>query len=208
MERYKYPSTPHFEWSPTVTHDDRILHDLSQFDGKSVVMTEKLDGENTTLYNDYWHPRSLSRAPHKSRSWVGSLWGRIRLDIPNGMRICGENVYAKHSIYYPDVEPPYFYVFNIWQDDLCLSWDDTVEWCQLLGLKHSPVIASFQWDKEIAHGFYTGKSAFGDVAEGYVVRIKEAFKKDEFWRSVAKWVRPNHVQTTKHWMFSQLEFNG
>jgi hypothetical protein len=44
--RYKYPKTFHFSFSPGVMNDDRTTHDLSSFEGKEVVCTEKLDGEN------------------------------------------------------------------------------------------------------------------------------------------------------------------
>ena len=60
MDRIKYPRTPHFPWSPGATDDDKILQDLSVFDKQPVVITEKMDGENTTIYADgYIHARSL-----------------------------------------------------------------------------------------------------------------------------------------------------
>ena len=36
MKRYKYPRTSHFVWSKGATSDDKILHDLSNFEGKNV----------------------------------------------------------------------------------------------------------------------------------------------------------------------------
>ena len=53
--RIKYPRTPHLPWSLGATNDDVKQRDLSHFVGKQVVVTEKMDGENTTLYNDYIH---------------------------------------------------------------------------------------------------------------------------------------------------------
>lgn len=44
--KYKYPRTLHFEFSPGVQNDDRIQFDLSSFEGREVVATEKRDGEN------------------------------------------------------------------------------------------------------------------------------------------------------------------
>lgn len=46
MKRYKYPRTSHFVWSKGATSDDKILHDLSNFEGKEVVCSIKMDGEN------------------------------------------------------------------------------------------------------------------------------------------------------------------
>lgn len=42
----KYPRTFHFPWSNGGTADDCRLTDLSNFHDKSLVYTEKLDGEN------------------------------------------------------------------------------------------------------------------------------------------------------------------
>lgn len=44
--RYKYPKTFHFSFSPGVQNDDRTTFDLSSFEGKEVIATEKMDGEN------------------------------------------------------------------------------------------------------------------------------------------------------------------
>lgn len=50
--RYKYPRTPHLPWSPGATKDDVRCINTEIFTGKRVVITEKMDGENTTLYSD------------------------------------------------------------------------------------------------------------------------------------------------------------
>jgi len=43
----KYPRTYHLPWSPGVNSDDRIIQDLSGVKGKEVIVTLKMDGENT-----------------------------------------------------------------------------------------------------------------------------------------------------------------
>ncbi len=50
--RVSYPRTPHLPWSPGVAADDVRVADLSGLARREVVVTEKLDGENTTLYSD------------------------------------------------------------------------------------------------------------------------------------------------------------
>ena len=105
---YKYPRTYHFPFSEGATSDDKILNDIHIFDNKKVVITEKMDGENTSIYNGYFHARSLD---------------------------------SKHNSYH--------------------SW-----------------LAQF-------------------VSIMY----------DDFSKSVAKFVRKNHVQTTKHWSLSEIEVN-
>ena len=60
MERIKYPRTPHLPYSMSKTDDDKTLPDDSQFEDMNVVVTIKMDGENTTIYPDgYVHARSL-----------------------------------------------------------------------------------------------------------------------------------------------------
>ncbi|MGC5412734.1 RNA ligase family protein, partial [Streptomyces sp. DT225] len=60
--RTHYPRTPHLPWSPGATSDDVRMTDLAALAGTEVVVTEKLDGENTTLYADGLHARSLDSA--------------------------------------------------------------------------------------------------------------------------------------------------
>ncbi|MED1916457.1 RNA ligase family protein [Bacillus thuringiensis] len=204
----KYPRTFHLPWSRSRTDDDKILRTVSHFEGKEVVVTEKLDGENTTLYRNHIHARSLDSKDHASRHWVKMLHGTISFHIPEGWRICGENVYALHSIYYEHLTS-YFYVFSIWnENNECLSWDETVEWAELLGFKTAPVLYRGIWKEETVKSCYTKQSVFGGEQEGYVVRITERFPYEDFNQSAAKFVRKNHVQTDQHWLSKPVVPNG
>ncbi|UED72370.1 RNA ligase family protein [Brevibacillus sp. DP1.3A] len=204
----KYPRTFHLPWSRSRTDDDKILRTVSHFEGKEVVVTEKLDGENTTLYRNHIHARSLDSKDHASRHWVKMLHGTISFHIPEGWRICGENVYALHSIYYEHLTS-YFYVFSIWnENNECLSWDETVEWAELLGFKTAPVLYRGIWKEETVKSCYTKQSVFGGEQEGYVVRITERFPYEDFKQSAAKFVRKNHVQTDQHWLSKPVVPNG
>jgi len=80
--KYKYPRTYHFPWSPGLINDDKMLQDVNCFEGKIVIITEKMDGENTTMYHDYIHARSLDSRDHPSRSYVKGIWGNIKHEIP------------------------------------------------------------------------------------------------------------------------------
>ncbi|MFF2528045.1 RNA ligase family protein [Brevibacillus sp. NPDC058079] len=204
----KYPRTFHLPWSRSRTDDDKILRTVSHFEGKEVVVTEKLDGENTTLYRNHIHARSLDSKDHASRHWVKMLHGTISFHIPEGWRICGENVYALHSIYYEHLTS-YFYVFSIWnENNECLSWDETVEWAELLGFKTAPVLYRGIWKEETVKSCYTKQSVFGGEQEGYVVRITERFPYEDFKQSASKFVRKNHVQTDQHWLSKPVVPNG
>ncbi len=97
----KYPRTPHLPWSPGRSEDDIALDSIDQLEKlENVVVTEKLDGENTALYHNCLHARSVDSKSHPSRDWIKQFHATIRHNIPEEFRICGENVYAKHSIFY------------------------------------------------------------------------------------------------------------
>jgi ATP-dependent RNA circularization protein (DNA/RNA ligase family) len=206
MEKlYKYPRTFHFPWSETVASDDKVLTDISCFVGSEIVVTEKMDGENCTMYRDYIHARSVDGLSHPSRAWVKNMWADIRYDIPVGWRVCGESLYAKHSIYYSNLKS-YFYGFSIWnENNVCLSWDETIEWFELLGIVHVPVLYRGEFDVDVLKDL--SMSIDKEKQEGYVVRYACSFRYDEFKNRVAKFVRSNHVKTDEHWMHSKVEKN-
>jgi len=201
----KYPRSWHLPWS-NPSKDDRVLKECSQFEGKRVIVTEKMDGENTTIYSDYIHARSIDGRNHWSRSWVKNLQGRIGYEIPKGWRICGENLYAVHSIKYDDLNS-YFYVFSIWTDEnVCLSWDDTKQYCDILELEMVPVLYDGIWDESKIRSLWSEKDY--DSVEGYVVRLADSFSYFNFNKSLAKFVRANHVSPDNHhWMFTATETN-
>jgi ATP-dependent RNA circularization protein (DNA/RNA ligase family) len=202
-ERYKYPRTFHLPWSEGCTSDDKKLKGISHFIGERIVITEKMDGENTTIYNDYVHARSLDSAHHWSRSRVKELQARL-YDLPEDLRICGENLYAKHSIAYDNLVD-YFQVFSIWSHHDCLSWKDTLEWAQILELKTVPVLYEGIYNEKIIKELQENMDF--DRAEGYVIRLADSFKMRDFAKSVAKYVRKNHVQTDEHWMTAAPQTN-
>ena len=203
----KYPRTYHLPNSPGLTKDDRGLKDTSNFDGKEVTVALKMDGENTTCYSDYIHARSLSEYDsHPSHKWAKILQAKIGHDIPPGFRLCMENVYAKHSIHYHDLES-YMYLFSIWtHENICLSWDETKEYAELLDLTLVPEIYRGIFDMNaITKSF----AQYKDNHEGYVVRLTESFKYGDFHKAVAKYVRPNHVKTEDHhWKIKAIVENG
>lgn len=197
----KHPRSMHLPWSAGVASDDKIQRDLSKLADGEVVVTEKLDGEQTTMYSDHIHARSVDGVGHPSRDWVKNLWSQIAHEIPPGWRVCGENMYAQHSIRYDDLAS-YFYVHSIWDDrNWALSWDDTAEWAGLLGLEIVPTLWRGPYDETAIRACWT--PAAHDTQEGYVVRSALGFPLAEFPYRVAKFVRPGHVQTTKHWMAGQ-----
>jgi hypothetical protein len=203
----KYPRTHHVPWSQSIPEDDRVIQTLDNFIGKRVIVTEKLDGENTSMYTDHIHARSINSGSHPSRSWVKQLWNRISADIPKGWRICGENLYAEHSVPYTDL-PSYFMGFSIWTDkNICLSWYETLEYFSLLDIVPVPVLYDGTYDEKIIRSLYDDSK--WECMEGYVIRVSDAFTYSDFKFKVAKFVRDKHVQTVKHWMHGQpVKKNG
>jgi hypothetical protein len=198
----KYPRTWHLPWSPGATDDDRILKDTSHLMGQRVIVTEKMDGENTTMYSDYIHARSVDGRSHPSRNWVKNFHGGISFHIPDGWRICGENLFAKHSIGYKAL-PSFFMGFSVWNEkNVCLSWDETLEYLELMGIKPVPVIFDGIFDEKKIVALYDEKKDW-EKREGYVLRLASSYPYSAFDQSVAKYVRSEHVRTTKHWMHGQ-----
>jgi len=143
---------------------------------------------------------------HPSRTRIKKLHSEIAHEIPQNLRICGENMYAKHSIFYDNLES-YFLVFGIFEGNTCLSWNDTIEYCNMLNLKYVPTIYQGIWNEEKIKKCFTGKSKHGGEQEGYVVRNTHEFHTDEFKQNIAKFVRRNHVKTDNNWIHKKVMTN-
>jgi hypothetical protein len=202
----KYPRTYHLAWSENLQNDDRKHENIDFLLNKEIIASIKMDGEGTTMYYDFIHARSLTSGPHPSRSWVKALHGSIAHNIPVGFRVCGENVYAKHSIYYEHLKS-YFYVFSIWnENNIALSWDETQEYTELLGLITVPVFCRgvFKTVEELRNNIESCLKAYSETSkdeiEGYVIRVTDPISYKNFRKCTAKFVRKNHVQSPENWM--------
>lgn len=206
----KYPRTPHLPWSPGASPDDEHMIDVSAFVGREVVVTEKLDGECTTIHMKGCRARSLDTAPHPSREWVRALAGRVGYKIAElhpDLRIVGENVFAEHSIHYATL-PTYFLGFGAHVEDMVRSWRRTLALFEHVGVIAVPVLYQGLWDEDAVRACWTGWSLCGGEQEGYVVRLENGFKLKNFGCSVAKFVRAGHVQTDEHWLSKPVVKNG
>ncbi|MEO0592534.1 MAG: RNA ligase family protein [Myxococcota bacterium] len=194
--RFKYPRTPHLPDSPGASPDDVRTGVPDSFRSQPVVVTEKMDGENTTLYHDGLHARSIDGRAHPSRSWVKGLQGQVGHMIPQGYRVCGENLFAQHSLRYENLAS-YFMVFSVWDDtNTCLSWEDTRLFSAERGLECVPTHFAGEWRDDLISLLRFDP----ETMEGFVVRCASSFRFDKFGDHVAKWVRSGHVQTDEHWM--------
>lgn len=203
MTKYKYPRTVHHPLSQSITDDDKILKNDSNFINKNVVITLKLDGENFTGGKNYCHARSLDSINHPSRDWAKTFhFNNIAPNLPDGYRYVAENLYACHSIYYDNLTT-YLYGFQMWNEEICLSWKETLEWFSLLNITPVPIVYEGIYSLNIVKELFNNLNKEKD--EGLVIIITDSFTYDAFKNSVCKLVRANHVQPNEeHWMHKQI----
>lgn len=203
-ERKKYPRTFHLPYSLTISDDDKRLSSDDIFKSMDKVYCSiKMDGENTTVYPDgYIHARSLDGNRHPWQSLLKHSIQRWYSDIPEGWRVCGENLYAAHSIKYNFPDESYlFQVFGIYDEkNNALSYEDMCFYADLFGIRVVPVFFIGKYDKEaILNKFEEYKRNSTDEVEGFVVRNYDSFNYSDFSANTGKFVRKNHVTTDEHW---------
>lgn len=200
----KYHRTFHWHTSPGVGSDDKILRDASRLIGVEVVITEKLDGGNTCLFNGEAYARSTGLPA--TDGWFAMVkkhhaWKTLGAPY----HFYGEDIYGIHSIVYSAVkETETFRLFNVHEGNTWMAWDDVELAAQLYGFLTVPVLfrGVFNSEAELSKWLLdnsTRTSSIGGACEGFVIRVARAFSDDEFATCVAKWVRAGHVQTDQHW---------
>lgn len=197
----KYGRTFHLPISPGATSDDKIMASLDGLIGKDLVVTEKMDGENTTIHARGSHARSPDSRHHPSRDWLKAFAAGISPNLAEGERIVGENLYARHSVAYNSL-PSYFLGFAWIVGDEVQSWDLTLARFEELGIQPVPTLY---------RGLYK-PGLFDDLAqslalsrqEGFVARIADSFAESDMPRRMGKYVREGHVQSETHWMKAEL----
>ena len=74
-----------------------------------------------------------------------------------------------------------------------------MEWLQLLGITPVTIIYDGIFNETTIKALWNPKNG----KEGYVIRLAGDIAYADFRKKVAKFVRKDHVQTTKHWMHGQ-----
>ncbi|MGO7588728.1 RNA ligase family protein [Rhizobium leguminosarum] len=177
---------------------------MTMLDGLMVgdlLITEKMDGENTTIHRGGSHARSPDSRYHSSRDWLKAFAAGISSQLADGERIVGENLYARHAIGYVDL-PSYFLGFAWIIDGEVQSWDLTLARFEELGI----VPVSTLYRGPYRAGLFEDIAALLDKTrqEGFVARIADAFPEADMPVRMGKYVRDNHVQSETHWMQSEL----
>ncbi len=201
----KYPRTPYWPHSPTIGRPDAVHPDPERFVGRPVVVTEKLDGSNVLLHRGKVYARSVgAEARHKWLAMVRKhhAWKVTEPDV----HLYGEDIYGVHSIQYGAVrEDETFHAFALRDSQGNFRSMAALErFAAERGIPVVPVLfrgafSSMAAMRAFIRGEHARKSALGGEREGVVVRVAEGFPASEFARNVCKSVRPDHVQTDRHW---------
>lgn len=210
MPDLKYPRTYHLPTSPGLQNDDRRLPDISVFEGRRVIATEKIDGEGATMTSKRTYPRSPDGRYHPSRDMMKAFHAERAMHIPDEWRINGEYGHARHSIAYThelgNALPSVFLGFAVFDHrNIMLSWDETLEIFALIDVIPVPILYDGPWHPGLVDQI--AATINPDLQEGFVIRDAGEIPypsgpgdQGRFFKSVAKYVRQNHVQTSEHWM--------
>jgi hypothetical protein len=194
----RHPRTYHLPYSGIVVAggdigDDKVLPNTKMFEGRRVIVSVKMDGSQSTAYNDYLHGRSPEFRSNETWHWLLNLHSSFRHDIPDGWRVNLENLWGgrTNDINYKNLRS-YALAFMVWNDkNVCLGWDETLDWIGLLGLYPVDVIYDGIYDEERIKALWHPVHA-GDPMEGFIVRAAESFAYKDFHKNVAKFVRAEH----------------
>lgn len=202
----KYPRTFHVPTSPGKCSDDKVasMDIVEKVLSEEIVITEKLDGENTTLTFGGVYARS--HATYTTSSWsteVRTLQRLIKQDIEEDISLFGENMEGIHSIEYEKLDS-YFYLFGLRKNSTISNWKEVEEIAFLLDLKLVPVLfkgklKDYKELETLIQQFTKEGSKLGGTMEGIILRPTREFEENEFTNNVFKWVRKNHVNTSTHW---------
>jgi hypothetical protein len=154
-ELFKYPRTPHLEGSRLQPGDEDLEGEsLELWQGRKVVIEEKLDGANCALSFDedgqLWlqsRGHFLSGGPRERQFDLFKSWAhQHRRDLwevlGHRYQVFGEWLYAKHTMSY-DQLPDYFLEFDCWDRELGQFLDTPSRRTLLPNFVHSvPVLYS------------------------------------------------------------------
>lgn len=216
MNSPKYNRTFHFPWSQGCTSDDKRADDISSLLNIPIVITEKMDGSNTSLEANGCYARSHAGAPtHTSFDGLKALHAQVKFKIPEGIQLFGEWCFALHSIEYNQL-PSYFMMFNVRHlnstEAKWASWEEVEMWAEEILVPTVPVLfkGTVKSEKEmqsLIESFMIQPSNCGGNREGVVARVASEFSDKDFDTCVLKCVRANHVQTSEHWLTQEIVKN-
>lgn len=141
-ESQKYCRSLHAHISLGTTSDDRFMpfgYVQAFSNMRSLVLTEKMDGENNA-YKKYGFFARSHTAPTVS-PWSKPLrdrWELIKNDLGD-IELFGEGMYGIHSIKYHNLES-FFYLFAVREKNRWLSWEEVKFYAKLFDFPTVPEI--------------------------------------------------------------------
>lgn len=222
LQLIKYPSIRRLAWSPdsrgssalgVAKRDETYKEFISEHRNEEYVATVKFDGGNIFMSNSHMHARSLSdNCDHVVYNYTKRTWAQIKHRIPDDIGIFGEDLHVTRSIKYENL-PAFFMAFTFIQIingvTTVMSTIQQKEWAEIIGLAHVPVIWAGVVGDDLEHQLcHSNNGMFnGDQMEGYVLRPASSFRINDLPTVAAKFVRPNHVQSDRHWIKPPYQFN-
>lgn len=197
-----------------LTHDEAKL-----LLAGTVTIEEKLDGANTGIIR---HKQGFSLQKRGSlvgqsehaqfqyfHHWANQLNYERIMEIPMGLTLYGELMYARHHIFYDNLSS-FFMVFDVLdkKNDYWYSLSERDAFCKKLGFDQVPFIAEGHFSITELFPLIPKVSACSttEKAEGIVIK---KYNKKGYWR--AKLVRPEFVKEIddedSHWTHQQLTKN-
>ena len=221
----KYPHTRYLTFSPSNDKSDVDECGFIQTEhlcDKPLVFTIKMDGSNVKMTSEIVTARNGHSADHKSFDFIKARHSKFKHLIPEHISVFGEWLYAKHSIHYTNniALNELIQVFGVYdyKTQLWYGWEDVEKFANSIGLKTVPVVGYNTYNNELNASEHKGsknnrilnwniereitkigEDIISKGHEGLVIRSMYPFQWSQFGENVGKFVRPNHVQTDKHW---------
>lgn len=186
----KFPRTPHIQGSNATEDDIFACLDSNLIDTGRFIATEKMDGSNITIDKHGAYARN-GKTP--SAEWfypARDLYHHIGYLLDENITIAGELLTWRKCIAYEKLTSE-FLVFSIIDGDTVLSWKDTIEYAELLGLETVRNLATGDYSTVIQESLSVLEQN-KNTMEGFVIRNQEAFPIDHYASHVAKYVGEWH----------------
>ena len=187
-----------------------------------------MDGSNAQLTNELVAARNGISANHISFSMLKSMHCSLKDNIPEGIQVFGEWLYAKHSIEYTDEISldSFFQIFSVYDQEkqIFSSWEDVENMAETLGVPTVPILEKgkcykYAWELE-ARICELANDVISIGHEGLVIRSMYPFPYGSFegynitsdkitWTiaPIAKFVRSDHIQTDANWSRQPINRN-
>ena len=224
----KYPRTPHLFGSKG-TDDDKHLSEVESREfiaDESLIVEEKIDGTNVGIHFTsagqmvlQCRGHLITQGMHPQydlfKQWTAVKRGVVEARLEDRYILCGEWVYARHSVHYRQL-PHYFFEFDIYdkEEEAFLSLEKRLSLIEGAGIETVPVLHQGVIGKK-AREELIGPSLFDSVFENPVTRRTDNLMEGLYLRTEAagavagraKFVRPEFVEKVKqstHWQHQAM----